>query len=619
MLLNYIKSFKLSLLLLLIAVTEVSALSSVEVTSESEPISLLEQSEIVLKSDEKSLKELLRQQAFNPYQESYLNIGMDQRYVWIAFGLKNSTTVSIEKALVFSSPLLESIELYRGVNSKPELKGLFTEQSGHKTTSYYYTIYLEPLSEVTYYVKVHSYYNPLGFSITLQDEKRFLEEDHVKQLMTTLLMGMLIALMLYALSVSFYLKDSSSFYYALYLASMIYQQLTYMGLTQIYCSYDCIVFDMRIAVFKISLLMLTSALFAIYFLKTKDIPWLHTIYKFFLLLISLEMVIFSQPIFYSMQMIVLTGAIFIVLNLFAGIISYRNGHKEARLYIAGFSIVFMAYVLMILDALGLFSIIQAFPNLLMWCSTIEALLLSLAFSDRYRILENQKEETDRALLKNFKNRENIIKKEVEKKTAQLHQALNIKALLLKEVHHRIKNNLQIILSMVRLQNDKSSDKATIEKFVKLENRINAIAKTYNLLLPEDDLSAIDMDEYVESLIQDIQASMDELHYSIDIETDIDAMIPLRESVYIGIIINELVTNAYKYAFEGDRGRIFIALHKEKEEYVLIVCDNGQGFVYNKESQSLGLKLIHALVYEQLKGDIEMKTNGLTEYRIRFGI
>ncbi|MBU1669051.1 hypothetical protein KKC13_11585 [bacterium] len=595
-----------------------SALSFVEV-SPIESISLLEKSEIVLNNQELSLHNVLQEKAFQPYHQSYLNAGVSQSYVWIKFKLKNSSIVAIDKALVFSSPLLESIALYKGVNATSELKGLFVQQSEHKTTSYYYKLHLEPLYEMTYYVKVHSYYNPLGFSITLQDEKKFLEEDHIKQLITVLLMGMLLALMLYALSVSFYLKDKSYFYYALYLAFIIYQQLTYMGLTQIYCSYECIVFDMKIAVYKVSTMMLSSALFAMHFLKTQEIPWLHRIYKLFLVLIVVEMVVFSLPMFYNMQIIILTGALFIVLNLLSGVISYLHGHKEARLYIVGFSIVFMAYVLMIVDALGLLSIIQEFPNLLMWCSTIEALILSLAFADRYKLLEEEKVKMDRALVENFQNREKIITNEVRKKTAQLHQALDTKALLLKEVHHRIKNNLQIILSMVRLQSDKSNNKATIEKFVNLENRINAIAKTYNLLLPEDDLNAIDMQEYIESLIQDIQESMDEINYTIEIETDIDAIVPLRESVYIGIIINELVTNAYKHAFEGNSGVISISLHKENDVYILIIEDNGKGFIYNKESTSLGLKLIHALVYEQLKGTIEMKTNGLTHYTIRFKI
>lgn len=584
-----------------------------------EKISILEQSEVLFENKVLSLDEVRHEKNFKPQTQPYINADVSKKSVWIKFQLKNSTPSFQHRVLVFNSPLLESIELYRGEETQPELRGLSWNQPEHRTIAYYYDISLAPKSEMIYYVKVHSQYTPLSFSVTLEDKNSFLKVDGIKQFKNILLLGILVALMLHALGLTFYEKDKSYFYYALYLFFMIYQQLTYVGLTQIYLPYDFIDLDIQWTVFKVSMLMFTSALFAMHFLKTKNIPWLHRIYKWFLVFILLEMLIFSLSLFYNLQVIILTGALFIVFNLMAGIITYKKGHKEARLFIVGFGTVFVAYFLMIIDALGLVFVIQYVPNLLMWTSAIEALLLSLAFSDRYTFLVEEKEKTDRQLLESYQNREKIIIKEVKNKTAQLNQALKTKELLLKEVHHRIKNNLQIILSMVRLQNDKSSDKATIEKFVNLENRINAIAKTYNLLLPEDDLNAIDMDEYVESLLQDIQASMDEVHHEIEIETDIDAMIPLRESVYIGIIINELVTNAYKHAFEGDKGRIAISMHQEKEEYVLMVGDNGKGFIDNKESKSLGLKLIHALVYEQLKGDIEMKTHGLTEYIIRFSL
>jgi len=585
----------------------------------SEKISILEQSDVLFENKILSLEEIHHNKNFKPQSQPYINRGVSDKSVWIQFKLKNSERAFQHRVLVFSSPLLESIKLYRGDTTQPELRGLSFNQPRHRTIAYYYDISLPPQSEMIYYVKVYSHYTPLSFSVTLEDKNLFLKEDAIKQFKNILLLGILVALMLHALGLTFYEKDKSYFYYALYLFFMIYQQVTYVGLTQIYFPYNFIYLDMEWAVFKVSLLIFTSALFAMHFLKTKNIPWLHHIYKWFLFFILVEMLMAGLSLFYNLQVIIVIGALFILFNLMAGIITYKKGHKEARLFIVGFGIVFVSYFLMIIDALGLVFVIQYVPNLLMWSSSIEALLFSLAFSDRYTFLVEEKEKTDRELLESFQNREKIIIKEVKNKTAQLNQALKTKELLLKEVHHRIKNNLQIILSMVRLQNDKSSDKATIEKFVILENRINAIAKTYNLLLPEDDLNAIDMDEYVESLLQDIQASMDEVHHEIEIETDIDAMIPLRESVYIGIIINELVTNAYKHAFEGDKGRIAISMHKEKEEYVLMFGDNGKGFMDNKESQSLGLKLIHALVYEQLKGDIEMKTHGLTEYIIRFSL
>jgi two-component sensor histidine kinase len=126
-----------------------------------------------------------------------------------------------------------------------------------------------------------------------------------------------------------------------------------------------------------------------------------------------------------------------------------------------------------------------------------------------------------------------------------------------------------------------------------------------------------MEEYIDSLLLDMEESMCESDCNIEVKTDIDAVLPLRESVYIGIIINELVTNAHKYAFGKQGGKIFISLKQKENRFTLIIRDNGRGFIYDKENKSLGLKLIHSLVLQQLRGDIEMLTENLTQYSIRF--
>ena len=609
-------SYILKLYLLLLFLSVELFATSITVDNSTNRLSLLEHSEVVFNNSSLEPEELLNQNLFKPYSKSHFNSGISNS-IWIKFNLKNSSNYTVKKVLVFSSPLLESIELYKGLDSRPILRGLSFKQPQHYTLSYYYDIVLAPRSEINYYIKVETNYTPLSFSMTLEDKKLFLKEDRDKQFINILLIGMLVALMLYALVLAFYSKDRSYFYYALYLFFIIYQQFTYVGLTQIYLPFDFVILDMKLAIFKIGMLMLSSALFAMSFLKTKNIAWLHKLYRYFLLLITLEMSIFSLPEFYNIEIIILTGAVFIVFNTIGGVIAYKKGHKEARLFIVGFGAVFVSYSLMIIDGLGLASVIHHFPNLLMWCSVIEALVLSLAFTDRYKLLQEAKEKIDKELLENLKNREKIVKDEVKKKTLLLNQALKSKELLLKELHHRIKNNLQIILSMIRLQSDKIDDKYLLENFVRLENRINAIAKTYNLLLLDNNLEAIDMQEYINALLFDLVVSVCGVDCNIEIKTNISAKLPLRESIYIGIIINELVTNSYKYAFSGKKGEIFISLQQQDNKFVLIVRDNGKGFVYNKNSKSLGLKLIHSLVIQQLKGEIEMITKDLTQYTIRF--
>jgi len=426
--------------------------------------------------------------------------------------------------------------------------------------------------------------------------------------------------MLYSLILGIHTKDKSYLFYSFYLLTLIYQQGSYLGISQIYLPLDFITHvEIRMALTKVALMIASSSLFAISFLKTSTIPFIYRIYQGFIVIAILEILLLNTFESYYFKIVVLTSALLIIFNLLAAIISYLRGNIQARLFILGFSIVFISYVMMMATALGLTSIIQVYPNALLWGTTLEALILSLAFADRYAILQKEKEKADAYILNEAHNRERIVQKEVVKKTMQLNKALNTKELLLQEMHHRVKNNLQIILSMVRLQRDKITDKLLVENFIDLENRINAVSKTYNMLLPQENLEVIDMEDYIESLLEDIHETMHHFSYEIyrDVDVDVEVMLPLKESVYIGLIINELVTNSYKYAFKENHGSIKVTLQKgENNSFILTVEDDGSGYT-QENFNSLGLKLIHTLVYEQLKGSMIVETKGLSKYIIQF--
>jgi two-component sensor histidine kinase len=499
------------------------------------------------------------------------------------------------------------------------IKGVSYISENHTTLFPFYNIRLKAKTSRDYYLEVKSIYEPIDFGIKIEDTDKYLARDRSQQFINIMLIGMVLALMFYSFLVSFYTKDKSYSYYSLYLFLLIYQQMTYLGLTQIYFPPEIVLIDIKMPVIKISLLIITAALFAMSFLKTDQRPQLHKIYKIFIFVAIIEMIMLSLPGMYNLNIVIITGALFIMYNLSASIISYRQGYTQARLFIVGFGIVFFSYFLIILDALGLTSVMQDFQNILMFGTAFEALILSLAFADRYIMLQKEKEKVDARILLESKNRTHIIENEVIKKTQELNNVLETKELLIKEVHHRVKNNLQIILSIIRLQNDEIEDKYISGKFINLENRINAISKTYNMLLINDDLEEINIQEYIDSLLLDIQQTLDHKNQQIEIITDINAIIPLREAVYIGLIINELVTNAYKYAFDNNKGTISISLQEHGNDFVLTIQDNGKGFVIEENTQSLGLKLIHTLIYDQLGGSMEISTNDHTKYTIRFSL
>ncbi len=618
MLTHNIKNFTL-IFLLFVLISSFGNANEINI-SQHNKISILENSSIYIDKRELGIQEILEQDLFETYKKPHINIGASRKTIWIKFRLQNSTQKSIEKLLILTSPLLEYIALYKDDElNRPLIKGVSHITKEHTTLFPFYTIQLAAKTSQDYYLKIKSLYEPVDFGLRIQNKDEYLVEDRAEQFINIMLIGMVLALMLYSFLVSFYTNDKSYSFYSFYLFFLVYQQMTYLGLTQIYFPLYFIIIDITMPVIKVNILLIAAALFAINFLKTKQRPILHKIYKLFIYIAFIEMLILSLPGMYNLNIVIITGALFIIFNLSASIISYLQGYTQARLFIVGFSIVFFSYLLIILDALGLTSIMQDFQNILMFGTAFEALILSLAFADRYITLQAEKEKVDTRILVESKERASIIENEVIKKTYELHQALKTKELLLQEVHHRVKNNLQVILSMIRLQNDETEDKNIIDKFIILENRINAIAKTYNMLLIKENIEEIDMQEYIDSLLIDIQESVNHQQQDISIKTTIDAMIPLRESVYIGLIINELVSNAYKYAFDDHKGIIAISLAHKKNNFILTVEDDGKGFVMQENNKTLGLKLIHTLVYDQLGGDMEISTNNHTKYIIRFSI
>ncbi len=198
-----------------------------------------------------------------------------------------------------------------------------------------------------------------------------------------------------------------------------------------------------------------------------------------------------------------------------------------------------------------------------------------------------------------------------------------KEMLLKEVHHRVKNNLQTVSSLLRMQGRAIEDPHTLSQIRSSQNRVVCMAMVHEMLYMREDLSCIEYSTYVQQLadylVKSVKGADTDIRLKIEvpeIELGIDTALPL------GLLINEAVTNALKYGFQGrESGEISISLEKEDAHgYVLRIGDDGIGYPENmdyKASKSLGLKLIHNLS-RQLKGSVirDLSKRG-TNYVIRF--
>jgi len=239
------------------------------------------------------------------------------------------------------------------------------------------------------------------------------------------------------------------------------------------------------------------------------------------------------------------------------------------------------------------------------------------------------------------NAVSFISRDITKRKEAEEALANIEIVRKQEIHHRIKNNLQVISSLLDLQSDHFKgrkdikDSEVLEAFKESQDRVISMALIHEELHRGGEIDKLNFTAYVKELADNLFLTyrLENANTSLDTDIEEDIFFDLDTSVPLGIIINELVSNSLKYAFsDRDKGEIHIKLHREKKgeykingcksvNFALTVSDDGVGIPENlniEDLDSLGLQLVTSLV-DQLDGELELKRNNGTEFTIKFTV
>jgi len=273
----------------------------------------------------------------------------------------------------------------------------------------------------------------------------------------------------------------------------------------------------------------------------------------------------------------------------------------------------------------------------------EIVQLGLAFNDMLDTLQANNEqllsyqnELENKILelasreKELKDHQERLEITVKERTADLTLAnsllktsLKEKDVLLKEIHHRVKNNLQIISSLLKLQGRHTTDVQSTEMFKDSHDRITAMALIHEQLYQSKDLSNIDFGTYISNLANSLLRSFGQESRRIRVDTESNGIFfGIDVAVSCGLIINELVSNSLKYAFPAhEEGVISITTRLVNKNTIdMVIGDDGIGIPEDldfRNTETFGLQLITGLVEHQLAGEIEINRSVGTEFRIRF--
>lgn len=181
---------------------------------------------------------------------------------------------------------------------------------------------------------------------------------------------------------------------------------------------------------------------------------------------------------------------------------------------------------------------------------------------------------------------------------------NERKIMLQEIHHRVKNNFQIISSLLRLQSYKNQDPLLQEAFQEAINRIHTVATIHEIIYKHDALDAVEAKKYLENLVSHLRRTFENKKVTIEVESSLGNL-GIEQTIPLGIIVNELITNSFKHAFDDDfqNPRISIRLQKTEDVFELYYRDNGIGYDTANKEGSFGMELIETLL-EQIAGQME---------------
>ncbi len=217
--------------------------------------------------------------------------------------------------------------------------------------------------------------------------------------------------------------------------------------------------------------------------------------------------------------------------------------------------------------------------------------------------------------------DNVIER--KKLENQIKSSLQEKEVLLKEIYHRVKNNMQVVSSILKMQSRYVEDHKSLEIFKESQDRITSMALVHEQLYQAGNLTSIDFGTYLRELVHSLEFSFGIDHNKIHLNIDAkDLKLGVDTAIPCGLVINELLSNIFKYAFpQGEKGEIALSFHVgENSVAKLCVKDNGVGIPQNidiEKSKTLGLKLVYNLVTHQLDGDVRLEHGNGTKFIIEF--
>jgi two-component sensor histidine kinase len=543
---------------------------------------------------------------FTPSHGESPGFGFTSSAYWVRFAVVNPWDREIQWCLEVAYPPMDSIVLYI-----PTPADQFQIKSGGDRLPFHardvdykdfiFLLQTPPKSQQIYYVRFENA-GAMNLPLTILSLAALAEKIDHEQILLGIYHGAILVMLVYNLFIFISIRDLSYLYYVLFNCGWVLAMLTLNGLAFQYLWPRAVWWTNNSLLFFFCFSFMWGVQFSRSFLETAHhTPMFDVVLRALIVLAVLGMVCALLTSYYISVRLTDFIGMTSVLVWINGFLCLRRGVRSARYYVMAWSALILGITILSLKNLGILPH-NAFT---VWApqlgSATEITLLSLGLADRIRTLRQEKERAEKALMDT---------------------QFTMQDALLKEVHHRVKNNLQVIASLLNLQSRQVRDAQTVEMFKESQNRVQSMALIHEQLYHSNDAARLDFESYLRTLMAYLLASYSTSNTAIALKLNVDHIsFGVDTAIPCGLIVHELVANALKHAFPGRKpGEIRLDLRaSDNGRYTLRVRDNGVGFpedVDFRRVESLGLRLVNMLT-QQLDGVIELQRNGGTTFTITF--
>jgi adenylate cyclase len=522
---------------------------------------------------------------------------------WVRFTVVNRLREEVPWFLEVAYPPMDHIQVYIPTSSESydvkyagDSLPFHAREMQHRT--FVFHLKEAPHSQTTYYIRFETE-GAINLPLFMYSYQDLTEKIDKEQILIGIYHGTVFVMLIYNFFIFIYTRDVSYLYYVLFNIGWVLAMFTLNGLAFQYLWPHASWWTNHSLLFFFCWAFFWGIQFSRTFLNTtQNIPAMDWVLRALLGLAIVGMVSALLASYaFSVRLTNVIGMSSLLVWV-CGFRSWQQGARPARYYMPAWTALILGIAVLSLKNFGLLP----HNTFTVWApqigSATEITLLSLGLADRIKTLQQEKESAQKELLAT---------------------RLNQQETLLKEVHHRVKNNLQVVASLLSLQSGYVKDEQALAMFLESQQRVESMALLHEQLYHSPHPDRIDFTAYAQTLLTHVseaygaratlQSTMD------DMVMGLDTVVPC------GLILHELISNALKHAFpDGTTGTITVTLHTGREgRCTLGVHDTGIGFppeVDFRHTTSLGLQLVHMLV-EQLDGTIDLTTEGGTTFTVTF--